>query len=203
MERTIGISVYPEHVPFDVTVAYLEKAAKLGFKKLFLSTFVVVKINTKAMWDRYIKTIKIAHELGFYIIADIGNRILPLIGGNKANIWIKKMHINCVRIDDKMPTNILVKFLNENIDVQLNPSMNDNAIPLLLNATNKVKQISSLHNFYPQKYTALSITHFNEFNKLVKSFQLRNGAFVTSLYGKYSSREESTMQAVTLEIHRN
>ena len=36
-KRRLGISLYPEHSTFEQDVAYLEKAAKLGFDLLFIA----------------------------------------------------------------------------------------------------------------------------------------------------------------------
>lgn len=56
-KRRLGISLYPERSTFEQDVAYLEKAAKLGFDLLFITLLAQVTASrpstaTSPCWPR-------------------------------------------------------------------------------------------------------------------------------------------------------
>ena len=62
-KRRLGISLYPERSTFEQDVAYLEKAAKLGFDLLFIA--LLGAGDRQQTIDRYKPLLAKAKELGF------------------------------------------------------------------------------------------------------------------------------------------
>ena len=61
-KRRLGISLYPERSTFEQDVAYLEKAAKLGFDLLFIA--LLGAGDRQQTIDRYKPLLAKAKELG-------------------------------------------------------------------------------------------------------------------------------------------
>ena len=68
-KRRLGISLYPERSTFEQDVAYMEKAAKLGFDLLFIA--LLGAGDRQQTIDRYKPLLAKAKELGFEIEADV------------------------------------------------------------------------------------------------------------------------------------
>ena len=79
-KRRLGISLYPERSAFEQDVAYLEKAAKLGFDLLFIA--LLGAGDRQQTIDRYKPLLAKAKELGFEIEADVNPMMFERMGIN-------------------------------------------------------------------------------------------------------------------------
>ena len=79
-KRRLGISLYPERSTFEQDVAYLEKAAKLGFDLLFIA--LLGAGDRQQTIDRYKPLLAKAKELGFEIEADVNPMMFERMGIN-------------------------------------------------------------------------------------------------------------------------
>lgn len=79
-KRRLGISLYPERSTFEQDVAYLEKAAKLGFDLLFIA--LLGAGDRQQTIDRYKPLLAKAKELGFEIEADVNPIMFERMGIN-------------------------------------------------------------------------------------------------------------------------
>ena len=79
-KRRLGISLYPERSTFEQDVAYMEKAAKLGFDLLFIA--LLGAGDRQQTIDRYKPLLAKAKELGFEIEADVNPMMFERMGIN-------------------------------------------------------------------------------------------------------------------------
>ena len=77
-KRRLGISLYPERSTFEQDVAYMEKAAKLGFDLLFIA--LLGAGDRQQTIDRYKPLLAKAKELGFEIEADVNPMMFERMG---------------------------------------------------------------------------------------------------------------------------
>jgi len=131
-----------------------EKAGKLGFNEIW-----------SGVDPNYIDGIKeiaeIAEKYGMYFFIDINPEILRGFGVTPSNLEIfKNLKIGGLRADYGFSIEDIIKMANNDLGLKI--ELNASIFPLdkLDYVVKKVKDIESLkasHDFYPIKYTALSL----------------------------------------------
>lgn len=179
----LGISVYPDKSDINEVYAYMEKAASLGFTRIF-TCFLSVPDDER---ETYLKTtfkdfMKKAHELGFEVAADTNPEVFKLIGASPDNLKpFADLGLDIIRLDGNFGTqgDIAVTRNPYNIKIEFNASM-DAGVELLINNGGNKDQIIMCHNFFPERYTGLDFDLFQEFNAYWKELNLHTAAFVSS-----------------------
>ncbi len=179
----LGISVYPDKSDINEVYAYMEKAASLGFTRMF-TCFLSVPDDER---ETYLKTtfkdfMKKAHELGFEVAADTNPEVFKLIGASPDNLKpFADLGLDIIRLDGNFGTqgDIAVTRNPYNIKIEFNASM-DAGVELLINNGGNKDQIIMCHNFFPERYTGLDFDLFQEFNAYWKELNLHTAAFVSS-----------------------
>ncbi|MCD7839571.1 MAG: MupG family TIM beta-alpha barrel fold protein [Erysipelotrichaceae bacterium] len=179
----LGISVYPDKSDINEVYAYMEKAASLGFTRIF-TCFLSVPDDER---ETYLNTtfkdfMKKAHELGFEVAADTNPEVFKLIGASPDNLKpFADLGLDIIRLDGNFGTqgDIAVTRNPYNIKIEFNASM-DAGVELLINNGGNKDQIIMCHNFFPERYTGLDFDLFQEFNAYWKELNLHTAAFVSS-----------------------
>ncbi|MCD7808022.1 MAG: MupG family TIM beta-alpha barrel fold protein [Erysipelotrichaceae bacterium] len=179
----LGISVYPDKSDINEVYAYMEKAASLGFTRIF-TCFLSVPDDER---ETYLSTtfkdfMKKAHELGFEVAADTNPEVFKLIGATPDNLKpFADLGLDIIRLDGNFGTqgDIAVTRNPYNIKIEFNASM-DAGVELLINNGGNKDQIIMCHNFFPERYTGLDFDLFQEFNAYWKELNLHTAAFVSS-----------------------
>ena len=86
-KRRLGISLYPERSTFEQDVAYMEKAAKLGFDLLFIA--LLGAGDRQQTIDRYKPLLAKAKELGFEIEADVNPMMFERMASTPASSTVR------------------------------------------------------------------------------------------------------------------
>lgn len=205
MYRT-GISIYPEHSRVEENLNYIEKAGKLGFKKLFTCLLSLGKKSKEELIKEFKSTFALAHEYNMEIILDINPQVFENLGISYSNLeFFKLMNADGIRIDERFDglKESMMSYNKENLKIELNASVGGKYLDSVMAHYPNLKNVMTCHNFYPQRYTGLSLEHFNKCNEQVKTYSLKTTAFVSSR-NKYTFGPWPVFEGLpTLEIHRD
>lgn len=178
----LGISVYPDKSPKEEVYAYMEKAAKLGYSRIFTCFLSIPEEEREAYMVEFKEFMKKAHELGFEVAADTNPAVFELIGATPDNLKpFADLGLDIIRLDGNFGTQGDIQITRNpyNIKIEFNASM-DMGVELLINNGGNKDQIIMCHNFFPERYTGLDFDLFMEYNRYWKELNLHTAAFVSS-----------------------
>ena len=178
----LGISVYPDKSPKEEVYAYMEKAAKLGFKRIFTCFLSIPEDKRESYLVEFKEFMTKAHELGYEVAADTNPEVFKLIGATPDNLKpFVDLGLDIIRMDGNFGTqgDIQLTRNQDNIKIEFNASM-DSGVELLIKNGGNREQIIMCHNFFPERYTGLDFDLFQEYNRYWKELNLHTAAFVSS-----------------------
>ena len=177
----LGVSVYPEQEKINEIDSYLKLASKYGFTKVFTSLFSVP--GTKEEIIQYFKSFsQIAHKYGMEVSGDANGEFFAKMGATETDLSVfKEMGIDTIRMDFSFNDERDAVLINnkEGIHIEMSTGFVDVIEKAIKNGAN-VENLSTCHNFYPQKYTAPSFEQINKFNNYWQEKNIKVAIFVTS-----------------------
>ena len=199
----LGISLYPEHSTPEKDYAYMQLAAKYGFKRIFTCLLSVNKPKEYII-EEFTDFMNKAHELGFEVSVDTAPYVFEHLGVQPDDIRLfADMHVDIIRLDGHFDDYLdnLITHNPYGIKIEFNGSSDANVDGLIKHGADP-NNILICHNFYPERYTGLGWNTFVKFNKKWNDLGLHTAAFVSSnaknTYGPWPVFNGLP----TLEIHR-
>lgn len=198
----IGVSVYPDRSKFEDDKAYLNLAAKYGFKRVFLNFLTV---EDEDSLKKFKDIVSIGHKLGMEVIADVAPHIFKDLNIRIDDLKIfHDMGFGGIRLDLGFSGNeeSIMSYNPYGLKIELNISSGTKYLDNIMSYLPNKNNIIGCHNFYPHRYTGLSRKHFMESTKTFKNHGLRTAAFISSqvaTFGPWDVKEGIP----TLEEHRN
>ena len=209
-KRRLGISLYPERSTFEQDVAYMEKAAKLGFDLLFIA--LLGAGDRQQTIDRYKPLLAKAKELGFEIEADVNPMMFERMGINASFFhgpldlsFFTELQVDILRLDLGL-NDMEEAFLSKNkegIKICVNGCNTQDHVGHVLAAGGDRDMILGCHNYYPHRYTGVSLEHFEKGSAPMVKHNLRLQSFVTSQNPEAFGPWPVTEGLPTLEMHRD
>lgn len=203
---SLGISIYPEHSKKEDILKYIDKAGKLGFKRIFTCLLSIENKDKKELISEFKEICELAHKYGMEITFDINPNVFENLDIRYDDLqFFQDISADVIRIDETFNglKESLMTYNKQGLKIELNSSIGNDYIDLVMSYNPNLKKIVTCHNFYPQKYTGLSLEHFNNCNKKIKGYNLNIGAFVSSnnkdTFGPWPVYDGLP----TLEIHRD
>ncbi len=178
----LGISVYPDKTPMEEVYAYMEKAASLGFSRIFTCFLSIPEEERESYMVQFKEFMAKAHELGFEVAADTNPAVFEIIGATPDNLKpFADLGLDIIRMDGNFGTQGDIQLTRNpyNIKIEFNASM-DAGVELLINQGGNKDQMIMCHNFFPERYTGLDFDLFQDFNRYWKELNLHTAAFVSS-----------------------
>lgn len=178
----LGISVYPDKAPKQEVYAYMEKAAKLGYSRIFTCFLSVPEDEIDTYKVEFKEFMAKAHELGFEVAVDTNPEVFTVLGATPEDLSpFVEMGIDIIRLDGNFGTEKDIKITRNphGIKIEFNASMDAGLGTLLKNGGNK-DQCIVCHNFFPERWTGLDLELFKDLNKHWKSLNMHTAAFVSS-----------------------
>lgn len=201
----LGISVYPEHSNMQDILNYIEKAGKLGFKRIFTCLLSVDKDKNEVI-SEFKKICDVAHKYNMEVTLDINPSVFDKFNISYNNLeFFKEITADVIRVDEAFNglKESLMTYNKQGLKIELNSSVGNKYVDLVMSFNPNLKKLITCHNFYPQKYTGLSLEHFNKCNLDMKKHSLNTAAFVSSnnkdTFGPWPVNEGLS----TLEMHRD
>ena len=198
-----GISIYPglDNL-LEENLKLIELAATCGIKRIFTS-FNIPEINKENFKRELDIILNIAKNNDMEIISDVSPKTRELLDIDVNDLkGVKNLGISTIRLDDGYNAEEIAKLSRntENIGLQLNASaITQNFLNDLEKHNTNFNAIEALHNFYPRINTGLSEEFFANKNNLLKSYDIKVGAFISSEGKKRGPIFEGIC---TLEAHR-
>ncbi len=201
----LGLSIYPEHSTPERDIAYLEKAATLGFSRVF-TCLLSVNEDVDALKDTFAQINQRAHQLGFEVIFDVAPSVFQKLNISYDDLsFFKELHADGIRLDEGFDgqKEAMMTRNPQGLKIEINASQPTKYVDNILSYRPYKDNLITCHNFYPQKYTGLDYALFMETSTAMKAHNLKVAAFV-------SSQEKNTFGPwpideglCTLEMHRH
>lgn len=202
--KELGISIYPFHGTMDENKKYLKLASKYGYKRVF-TCLLSVDGDKDLIIKEFKETIAYANELGMEVMVDVAPSIFEKLNISYDNLaFFKEIGAYGVRLDLGFSGNeeSLMTFNEYNQVIEINMSQDTNYLNTIMDYMPNRERLVGCHNFYPHRYTGLSLEHFRNCNKRFKNFAIKTSAFVTSQSGKFGPWPVND-GLCTLERHRD
>lgn len=188
-----GISVYAGlNCSLEENLSLIEFANDLGFKRLFTSVNIPEADSNS---DGFAVILATAIDKDFEIILDVTPETIATFD------FALDFEQITPRLDDGFNPR-QISALSHIRPIMINAStVNEELLIELTELNADFGNISALHNFYPQIYSALDTNYFKSQNNLFHHFGIEVGAFVASKDGR---RRSPLMEGLpTLELTRN
>lgn len=200
----LGVSVYPEQETLEQIDAYLGMAAKYGFTKVFTSMFSVE--GTKEEIITYFKDFSaIAHKYGMVVSGDCNGEFFGRMGATETDLSVfKEMGIDIIRMDFSFNDERDAILINNKDGILI--EMSTGFVPVieaaLANGANP-KNISTCHNFFPERYTAPTLEAIYNLNEYWHKKGITVAIFVSSQVPGTHGPWPVSHGLPTIEEHRN
>ncbi len=201
----LGLSIYPEHSELEKDLEYLRLAGKYGFKRVFTCLLSMGDEPKEELMEKFRSRIDVAHENGMEVFLDVNPAVFEKLGISYDDLSVfSLMHADGIRLDEGfngMKASRLT-FNPWGLKVEMNASTEMGFVEDVVNHFPNREKLTACHNFYPQKYTGISLEHFNDCNSYIKDRGLNVAAFVSSQNKEAVGPWPLSEGLCTLEMHR-
>lgn len=203
--RKLGISIYPEKSNIDEIKKYIEKMSKIGASRIF-SCLLSVNKDIEYIKNDFLEIHNYAKSLGYEIILDISPKTFSNlnIGYNDLKFF-SDLNADGIRLDIGF-TGLEESIMTYNpygLKIEINASNLTHTIDTIMDYKPNTYKLYGCHNFYPHKYTGLSLEYFEKCSLNFKKHGLRLACFIgsnnTQAYGPWQISDG----LCTLEMHRS
>lgn len=201
----LGLSIYPEHSELEKDLEYLRLAGKYGFKRVFTCLLSMGDEPKEELMEKFRSRIDAAHENSMEVFLDVNPAVFEKLGISYDDLSVfSQMHADGIRLDEGfngMKASRLT-FNPWGLKVEVNASTEMGFVEDVVNHFPNKERLTACHNFYPQKYTGISLKHFNDCNSYIKERGLNVAAFVSSQNKEAVGPWPLSEGLCTLEMHR-
>jgi len=200
----LGVSVYPERSTYEKDAAYLDLAAKYGFKRVFTS-LLEIKGEKDDVLSGFKKVIDHANSLDMQVIVDINPGLFKQLGITYNNLsFFHDLGAWGIRLDVGF-NGLAEAEMTHNpygLKIEVNMSQGTKYIDNIMSFSPNRENLLGCHNFYPHQFSGLGTSFFKETTARFTKYQLNTAAFVNShnaTFGPWPTEDGLP----TLEDHRN
>lgn len=202
--KKLGISVYLNRGTLEQNIEYIELASRLGFKRIFTCLISVEEKENDELIKDAKQIIGSANKCGMEVVADVEPSVFKKFGTSFQDLsFFKELGLYGIRLDLGF-TGIeesIMTFNQYGLKLELNMSNGSKYVDNILSYEPKVENLLGCHNFYPHRYTGLSLEHFLKCSQRFKGIGIRTAAFVSSNYAAFGPWPAPD-GLPTLEMHR-
>ena len=203
--RRLGISIYPEKDTEEHIHTYLKQAADFGAKRIFSCLLSVTK-NPEEIKAEFKRMNRYAHELGFEVVLDVSPKVFSKLGISYSDLsFFQEIEADGIRLDQGFTGNeeAMMTYNPQGLSIEINMSNDTHMVDTIMDYEPDTYHLTGCHNFYPHRYTGLSLDHFISCTQNFKKYGLHTAAFVgcasEDCFGPWIAKEG----LCTLEMHRN
>lgn len=199
----LGVSVYPERSTFEKDAAYLDLAAKYGFKRVFTS-LLEIEGDQDEVVNNFKKVITHANQLGLEVMVDVNPGLFKQLGVSYDDLsffhdlgaWGVRLDLGFTGQEEARMTH------NEyGLKIEVNMSKGTHYVDTIMDYSPEKDNLLGSHNFYPQEFTGLGYDYFVQASEQYRQYGINTAAFVSSnaaTYGPWPMQDG----LCTLEQHR-
>lgn len=200
----LGVSVYPEQETLEQIDTYLAMASKYGFTKVFTSMFSVEGQPEEII--KYFKDFSaIAHKYGMEVSGDCNGDFFGRMGATETDLSVfKEMGIDIIRMDFSFNDERDATLINnkDGIKIEMSTGFIKVIEAAIANGAN-VANISTCHNFYPERYTAPTLSAIFDINEYWHKKGIPVAIFISSQVEGTHGPWPVSDGLPTIERHRN
>lgn len=181
--KGLGISVYPQQNGLAETLAYIELAARFGFKQIFTCLISAADKNLAEVTAEFRQITALAKKHGMEVTADIAPEIFTAFQASHTNLAVfQELGLSGVRLDMGFGgiEEAIMTCNPYGLKIGLNMSNGTRYVDNVVSHRPNRENLVGCHNFYPHVYTGLSYEHFIACSRQFKELDLRTAAFVNA-----------------------
>lgn len=200
----LGISLYPEQETIEEITSYINLAAHYGFTHIFTSMFSVPG-KVEDVKTLFKQLCSLAHDRKMKVCIDANASMLEKYGACPDDLSVfKEIGVDEIRMDMCYGDERDQVLVNnpQNILIQFSAAMIDITMPVIEHLKDNSKVVMC-HNFYPQRYTGVSISDFLYINQIWKKAGCNIAAFISSNQSEAHGPWPVKNGLPTLEKHRS
>ena len=201
----IGIALYPDKTTFKEDVAYLKRAQRYGYQKVFMSMLQIDIQDPKKSIRRLKESMAFANELGMLVMLDIHPMVFDYLKMKEDDLsYFHDIGVKILRLDSGYNgrTEAMMTHNPYGITIDVNMSNDTHYFNLIQDYLPQYQNLSASFNFYPQRYTGLSLETFQSCLRHFKNAHIQTAAFITSQTAQVTPWDISD-GLCTLEDHRD
>ncbi len=200
----IGISLYPEHAPFERNAAYVERAAAYGCTRVF-SCLLSAEGDRATLAGEFSALSDVCHAHGMDVMLDVAPAVFARVGASPDDLsFFHEAGADGIRLDEGF-TGSAVAAMTANtlgLSVELNASTADGTLEAAIACGADPARLLGCHNFFPQRFTGLDLDFFCQESDRFKQEGVRLAAFVSSGVQGAFGPWPGTDGLPTVEAHR-
>lgn len=200
-----GISVYPETGTAAQWIDYINLAADLGYTRIF-SCLLSATGDKEEILAHFRPIFEAGLKRHMEIILDVAPTVFKHLDLSVDDLgFFKALGATGIRLDEGFDgyKEARMTYNPYDLKIELNASIPDGYLANILSHQPKAGRLINCHNFYPQRYTGLSLPWFEKTTSALKANGLSVAAFVSSqekdAFGPWPLKEG----LCTLEDHRD
>lgn len=199
----LGVSIYPEHSSFEKDKEYLDLAHKYGIKRVFTSLLQIDEDKNKII-NQFKRTISYGKALGMKMMVDINPSLFKQLNISYEDLsFFSDLGAWGIRLDMGFTGAEEAKMTRNpyGLKIEINMSQGTRYVDNILSYSPNINNLYGSHNFYPHRYSGLSLEHFNHCNAQFNQYGINTMAFVNShaaTFGPWPIQEG----LCSLESHR-
>lgn len=202
--RKLGISIYPDKSNVERMKAYIDKASGYGFNRIF-SCLLSVNKPAEIIKQEFFEVNQYAKDKGYEIIVDVSPRVFDALNISYSDLsFFKDILADGIRLDVGYTGNeeSLMTFNKENLKIEINMSNDTHYIDTIIDYQPNKYNLMGCQNFYPHRFSGLSLDHFIKTSHNFKKHGIRTAAFISSQVEGAFGPWVATEGLVSLEMHR-
>ena len=181
--KSFGISIYPDKSNVDELKKYIDLAAKYNIKWIFTNLLSDGTRTKEEIVNQFKEIIEYGNSKGLSTILDVAPNVYKMLDLKHDDLdFFKNIGAKGIRLDEFFGGETEAKLLNnkDNLIVEINASQVEirQLVEKIKANKGNLDNLTACHNFYPQRYTGLSLKIFNKTSKYLKSENIRTKAFV-------------------------
>lgn len=203
--RKLGISIYPDKTSVEEMKDYIEKAASVGFSRIF-SCLLSVDKPKEIIKKEFTEINDFAHSFGYEVIVDVSPKVFSQLDISYTDLsFFHEIGADGVRLDAGFGgmEEAAMTFNPYDLKIEINMSNDTSYIDTIMDYQPNQYNLIACHNFYPHPYSGLNEDHFINCTKRFTKYGLRSAAFVASKNPTAYGPWPVDYGLVTLETHRN
>lgn len=201
----LGIALYPDKTNLKDDQDYLLKAKKYGYQRVFMSMLQIDKDDPKKSIRRLKESIAFANELNMEVTLDIHPMVFQYLKMKEDDLsYFSQLGVKTIRLDSGYDGKVEAMMTHNpyHINIEVNMSNETNYLDLIHSYHPYRQALTGSHNFYPQRYTGLSLEAFKRCSQKFIKYHISSAAFLTSQHASVSPWPISE-GLCTLEMHRD
>lgn len=193
--KKLGISLYVEKSNLEEMKTYIDKAQKAGFSRIF-SCLLSVNESVEKIKSDFSIINQYAHEKGFEIFVDVSPKVFDKLNISYQDLtFFKEIGADGIRLDAGFSGSeeALMTFNSQGLKIEINMSNDTHYIDTIMDYCPNRSQLVGCHNFYPHRFSGLSLEHFLKCTQNFKKYGLKTAAFVSTnqpnAFGPWPTKE--------------